>query len=235
MRQVLITGASSDIGLAACRKFLDAGWRVLAHYRSERAELNDIREPQLQKWQCDFSSIGNLQSDLEDDKFGISKSDAFISLAANISPTEFLKATPCDILNALNINLIPGLLIAQFLGPKMISRNFGRIIHGSSIGVKFGGGQQSFAYSLSKHAQEFIPRECRSWANNGVFMNVVRIGVTNTRLHQKTPHKDMVKRAELIPAGRLASSEEVADTLFWLGSDKNGFITNEIISISGGE
>ena len=123
----------------------------------------------------------------------------------------------------------------QAIGPAMVKRGFGRIVHGSSIGVKFGGGEQSFTYSLSKHAQEFIPKECREWAKNNVFVNVVRIGVTTTRIHSNMPHKDMATRAKFIPAGRLASPEEIAQTLFWLGSDINGFTANEIISAAGGE
>ena len=34
----------------------------------------------------------------------------------------------------------------------MKSRKYGRIVNGSSIGVKFGGGENNFPYSLSKHA-----------------------------------------------------------------------------------
>jgi NAD(P)-dependent dehydrogenase (short-subunit alcohol dehydrogenase family) len=235
MRQVLVTGASSDIGLAVCQKYLDAGWRVIGQYRTERAELDALQQSQFKKWQCDFSYIKDLEGDLRDDKFDISKSDAYVSLAASLSPTEFSQATSSDILNALSINLIPGLLIMQCLGPKMVSRGFGRIVHGSSIGIKFGGGEQSFTYSLSKHAQEFIPQECRKWAGNGVYVNVVRIGVTDTRLHSQIPDKNMAERAKLVPARRLASSKEIADALFWLGSDNNGFTTNDVISVSGGE
>lgn len=235
MRQVLVTGASSNIGLAVCRRYLDAGWHVIGQYRTERAELDALQEPQFQKWQCDFSNIGNLESDLNADVFDISNSSAFVNLAADLSPIKFSAATSADIIAAMSVNLIPGLLIMQSLGVKMAANGFGRIVHGSSIGVKFGGGELSFAYSLSKHAQEFIPQECRKWAKNNVYVNVIRIGVTDTRLHTKIPHKDMAARAKLIPAERLASPEEIAETLFWLGSDNNGYTSNEVISVSGGE
>jgi len=235
MNQVLITGASSDIGLAVCRKYLDAGWRVVGQYRTERAELDALRECQFKKWQCDFSNIEKLKSDLEGDVLDISKSNAFINLAADLSPVKFLEATSAEIITALSINLLPGLLIMQSLGTKMAAKNFGRIVHVSSIGVKYGGGEFSFTYSLSKHSQEFIPQECRKWAANNVYVNVVRVGVTDTRLHSMLPHKDLKARAKLIPAGRIASPVEIAETLFWLGSDNNNFTTNEVIAVSGGE
>ncbi len=235
MKQVLITGASSDIGLAVCQKYLKAGWRVIGQYRTERTELDALQEHPFQKWQCDFSNINDLEVNLKENIFNVLKSDAFINLAASLAPIKFSQATSSDILNALSINFLPGLLIMQSLGPNMTNNNFGRIVHGSSIGVKFGGGKDSFAYSLSKHVQEFIPNECRTWARKNVYVNIVRIGVTNTRLHSILPRKDMDARIKLIPAGRLASPLEIAETLFWLGSNKNSFISNEIISVSGGE
>ena len=39
----------------------------------------------------------------------------------------------------------------------MERNKFGRIVNTSSIGVKFGGGNATFAYSLSKYLNEFIP------------------------------------------------------------------------------
>jgi len=235
MKQVLVTGASSDIGLAVCQKYLDADWRVIGHYKTERLELDKLRGDRFKKWHCDFSNIKNLENDLKVDILNISKSNAFINLAAHLSPVKFSDATSENIMTTLNINLLPGLLIMKFLGTKMVANKFGRIVHGSSIGVKFGGGESSFNYSLSKHAQEFIPQECQKWAKNNVFINIVRIGVTKTRLHSKIPSKNMTTRTKLIPIGRLATPAEIAEPLFWLGSDKNSFTTNEVISVSGGE
>ena len=140
-----------------------------------------------------------------------------------------------EILAALTVNLLPGLLLMRTICPAMAERGFGRIVHASSIGVKFGGGSDSFAYSLSKHAQEFIPRACRSWAERDVFVNVVRIGVTDTRLHGRAPGRDMAERARLIPARRPATPDEIARTLFWLGSEHNGFTSGEVVSVAGGE
>ena len=40
----------------------------------------------------------------------------------------------------------------------MIKANYGRLLHCSSIGVKFGGGNNSYSYSLAKHCLEFMPQ-----------------------------------------------------------------------------
>ena len=235
MNQVLITGASSDIGLALCRKYLSEGWSIIGQYRTERTEFDALVGSNLKTWKCDFANTNKLNKDLENNIHNVSNSNSFINLAAEMSPLRFSEASSCDILNTLSVNLIPGLLIMKTLGPEMIKNKFGRIVHGSSIGVKFGGGQQNFTYSLSKHTQEFIPQECRNWAKENVYVNIARIGVTKTRIHSKLKNKDLSSRVSQIPVGRLATPEEIAEALFWLGSEKNGFTTNETISIAGGE
>ena len=47
--------------------------------------------------------------------------------------------------------------------------------------------------------------------------------------------KDMEKRIAMIPLKRLGMPNEVADMVYYLGSDVNKFITNEIIAVAGGE
>jgi NAD(P)-dependent dehydrogenase (short-subunit alcohol dehydrogenase family) len=43
-RQVLITGANSDIGIAVCKRYLADGYRVIAHYRSDVSKFDHLRE-----------------------------------------------------------------------------------------------------------------------------------------------------------------------------------------------
>lgn len=235
MRTAFVSGASSDIGLAVCRRYLDAGWRVIAHHRTPRPELEALVGPALETWRADLSDTTGLEAALAADPGFFARADAFINLAADIRPASFDAASAADLLVALATNTIPGLLLMRAMGPAMAERGFGRIVHASSIGVKYGGGRDSLAYSLSKHAQEFIPGACRAWAARNVFVNIVRVGVTDTRFHTRMPGKDMAARAAMIPARRLATPDEIADALTWLGSDRNGFTTGETIAVAGGE
>jgi NAD(P)-dependent dehydrogenase (short-subunit alcohol dehydrogenase family) len=119
--------------------------------------------------------------------------------------------------------------------PEMAKKGWGRIVNLGSIGVKFGGGKNSFSYSLSKHALEFIPSDFKDWASKNVLVNVLRVGVVDTRLHSSDPLKNMSDRVRLIPMQRMASPEEVAKAIWFLGSDSNSYITGQVISFSGGE
>ena len=47
----------------------------------------------------------------------------------------------------------------------MKKKKYGRILNISSIGVKYGGGETSYEYSLSKHLLEFNPKYLRDYQN----------------------------------------------------------------------
>ena len=117
----------------------------------------------------------------------------------------------------------------------MAKKKWGRIVNLGSIGVKFGGGERNFPYSLSKFILEFFPSHTKKWVKQNVFVNTIRVGATHTKLHKKLPKKNLKKRAELIPIKRMANSEEIAKFIFFIGSDKNTYISHQVIPISGGE
>ena len=79
----------------------------------------------------------------------------------------------------------------------MKRKKYGRIINTSSIGTKFGGGNSTFAYSLSKYVNEFIPGEIRKLSSNNILYNTIRIGVTDTKFHKKDK-KQVIKEKNKI-------------------------------------
>ena len=116
----------------------------------------------------------------------------------------------------------------------MKKNNWGRIVNTSSIGIKFGGGSNNLNYSISKHVNEFIPSDLKKLSNENIFINCLRIGVTDTKIHQKLK-KNLDDRIKLIPLKRSAKPMEIASFLFYLSGDKNQYISNQVISLSGGE
>ena len=105
----------------------------------------------------------------------------------------------------------------------------------ANFDVKYGGGANSIAYSLTKHALEFFPSDYKNWACKNVFLNTVRVGLTNTKIHKNDLSKNLQKRISQVPLKRMASPAEIAQMIYFLGSNNNTFITGEIVSVTGGE
>ena len=117
----------------------------------------------------------------------------------------------------------------------MKSNKFGRLLHVSSIGVKYGGGQNTFNYSLSKHVLEFLPSYIKNLSKYNILSNILRAGVVKTKIHKKIKGKNLKKRIKLIPIGRAANKNEIVNMIFFLSSENNSYLTNEKVTIAGGE
>ena len=138
-------------------------------------------------------------------------------------------------LNHINVNFYSNLIFIKYIYKKMIRNKWGRILLSSSIGTSYGGGDKTFLYSLSKFSNEFIPKIFKKKYASHILYNVLKIGVTDTKIHRKIPNKSLKKRIKLIPTKRMASTDEVSNKIFSLCSEENTLVHGQIINISGGE
>lgn len=237
---LLITGGASGIGLAILRRFVAEGWDVLCHYHSNKEKARQVQDETLalgvgcELIQADLSSeegIGHLVNSV--------KSRAVDSLINNagsyIVQKHFSKMTTADLSQSFLLNLAAPFLISSALFPAMCSRGFGRIVNISSIAAKYGGASFSMHYGCFKRGLEGSTLTlAREGAAQGVLVNTIRPGVIDTSSHQKYP-KDMRARLELIPVKRMGSANEVAELVYYLGSELNTYITGQTVAVSGGE
>lgn len=235
-KKVFILGASSDIGLSVMKIYLKNNYEVLAHYnKGNKNFFKFIKENKSVK----LLKFNFLTSSSKIEKFLNKKIfknyGVFINASAHLKEIEYNKIKLKDLEGVFKVNLYPGILLTKIMGKEMNKKKYGRIVHLGSIGVKFGGGNKNFPYSLSKHGLEFFPSEIKKWVKNNVLINTIRVGATDTKLHLKLPSKNLKKRTKLIPMGRMAKTHEIAEFIFYLGSERNTYISNQVSSISGGE
>lgn len=235
-KKVLILGASSDIGLKVVNKFLQNNWEVCAHYNKNKSELLNIKANynDLKLFKLNFFTKFNIiEGKIK--KLNLKNFSSYINLIGALDSKSFNESDYNDQIKILSANtLYPSYILKKIL-PSMINNRFGRILNCSSIGVKFGGGVNNYNYSLSKHLMEFIPSESKNWSKKNILINNLRIGVTKTKLHSKINKKNIKERIKLIPIGRMANTLEISEYIFYLSTEKNSFITNETLSIAGGE
>ena len=230
-KKVLIIGGSSDIGLELAKKFLNnSKYELDLHYHLNSKIIKKI------KHKCNFIRADLASSNYEKilKKFN-NNYDIIINLVGYISGKSFEQFTIKSLEKSLRVNSIIPLLIIRRSIKKMIKKKWGRIVNSSSVGVKFGGGNQTFEYSLSKHLNEFIPSYLRKNADKNIFYNVIKIGLTNTKIHKKVPNKNLIKRTKLVPVKKMATPLDIANYIYYISSEENQFITNEQINITGGE
>jgi len=238
-RRVLILGGSSDIGIEVVQNFLHLKWEVTAHFFKSKKKLEILKKnsKDLKIIKFDFSNYSSSNIEKLIRKKFKHKYDSVINLVGYVDNKGFENTNLNSILQSLTINALLPILIEKILVRKMLSQRWGRILNCSSIGVKFGGGVNSYNYSLSKHCLEFIPNIYKNWAKRNVFINNLRIGSTNTKLHKKMKRtKLMLKnRIKLIPVNRMAEPKEISTYIVSLVTEGNSYMTGQTLTISGGE
>ena len=236
-KHVLVLGGSSDIGIEVIKIFLKLNWNVSAHYFKNKTKLNLLKKKSknLNLIKLDFSKA-NPRIEILIKKNFKDKYDSIINLIGYIDNKGYENTNLKSITKSLTANMIIPVLIEKNCVKKMISQKWGRILNCSSIGIKFGGGKNSFNYSLSKHCLEFIPNSYKFWAENNVFINNLRIGVTDTKIHKRMKKNLQLKeRLKLIPAKRMATPSEMAIYIVNLSTEENSYMTGQTLTVSGGE
>ena len=229
MKKVLILGGSSDIGIKVIEKLIeDKNLLLSIHYNRFPPKLKFKKKINFIKKNLFDVNEKNINKIFENDY------DIIINLVGYVSDQSFFNFSLKEVNKTISINsIIPYLIIRNSL-KNMIKKKFGRIVNTSSVGIKFGGGKKTFAYSISKYLNEFIPSDIRELSSKNIFYNTLRIGVTNTKFHKKIKSKSLKNRVKLIPANKLASVDDVSNYIIYLIRNNN-FITNEIVCITGGE
>ena len=236
-KNILILGGSSDIGIEVVKSFLNLNWNVSAHYSKSNKKLKIIKQKakNLKLIQFNFFNYNSSRIEYLIKKKFNNKYDSIVNLIGYIDNKSFKNTNLKSILKSLTINALIPILINKLLVQKMLKQKFGRILNCSSIGVKFGGGSQTYNYTLAKHCLEFIPGVYKEWAKKNVLINNLRIGITNTKIHKRIKNKNMKKRINLIPIKRMAEPKEISNYIVNLVSDENSYMAGQTISISGGE
>ena len=237
-RNVLILGGSSDIGIEVVKKFLELKWNVYAHYLKNKKNLIFLKKKYkaLNIIKFNFNDYKNLKTETNLKKKFNKNYDTVINLVGYVDNVSFEKTNYKSLIKSLTTNAIAPILLEKILVKKMLVKKWGRILNCSSIGVKFGGGNNTFNYGVAKHCLEFIPNNYKEWAKKNICINNLRIGVTDTKIHKKIKKKLSIKnRIKLIPAARMAKADEISNYIVGLVSEKNSYMTGQTITVAGGE
>jgi 3-oxoacyl-[acyl-carrier protein] reductase len=216
-RRVLITGASRGIGAAIAERFQSAGHEILAPTRT----VLDLASPSSVHSYC------TEQSPLE--------VDVLINNAGITRIASLTELTLADWEEVLTVNLTSPFLLIQSVLPSMRKKRWGRIVNISSC-FSIVSREGRAAYGASKAGLNGLTRtvalEC---GRDGILVNAVCPGFVDTDLTRQNNLPAVIAALlEKIPLGRLAQPEEIAELVFYLGSDANTYLTGQTIVADGG-
>jgi NAD(P)-dependent dehydrogenase (short-subunit alcohol dehydrogenase family) len=239
-KTVIVTGAASGIGKATAELFAKNGFNVIVSDINEYAievVAQAIRDNNgsATAIKADVSKAEEMENlvDFAVSTYGglhVAVNNA--GIAGEINPMADMSLDGFEKVISVNLNSV-------FYGMKyqitaMLQNGGGTIINVSSIlgEVGFAG---SAAYVAAKHgvvgltqnaALEYSAKNIRCNAVGPAFIDTPMLGALDQSM------KDQL--VDLHAIGRLGKSEEVAELIFWLGSDKSSFVTGSYYPIDGG-
>jgi 2-hydroxycyclohexanecarboxyl-CoA dehydrogenase len=137
------------------------------------------------------------------------------------------------------VNLKGVLHVTRAVLDGMIARRRGRIVSISSDAARVGSTGESVYAACKAGIIGFSKTLAREVAGHGITVNVVCPGPTDTALLAEVMAGERGARVlqgmqRAIPLGRLGTPEDVAGAVAYFASEEAGYVTGQVLSVSGG-
>ena len=232
-RTALVTGATSDIGLAITRVLADDGCLVhAAGRRIERLDTLAKDHPRhIRPIAFDFTDEAALAAAIAQ----IGPVDVLVMNAAH--PPEkapLLEGGEATLRAVMETNYFAASRLVLAVLPGMLARGFGRVIHISSLAASIG---EAFgpAYCASKSAMDSLMRTCAiDYSPQGVTFNAIECGPLETERMAKWGPAKARRMAMATTVRRLGTGDDIAHAVRFLAAPMGGWVTGEMLRVDGG-
>lgn len=237
-KSVIITGASSGIGFAMAKHFIEQGVQVtLNATNKERLQqaYESLGAPAHAIYHVgDVSRLetGRKLAALAIEKFG--RIDALINNAGVFAPKPFLEVQEADLERYWKVNLKGTYFTSQAVLPQMIQQQGGTIINIGTVLVDHAiAGFPASAPVTSKGGIHALTKQLAAeFGANNIRVNTIAPGIIRSPLQGKIGLENADQLAGLHLLNRIGEGIDIAETAYHL--IHSNFITGEIINVDGG-
>lgn len=235
MKNVLITGGTSSLGMAIVKQFFDESkYKVYFSYHKNKKQadlINKNSNGAIEGFPLNLLDQDSIQKFIEKINQKTDHIDILIHNAGTNSDSPFFLMEEHQWKNILNLSLNSFYYLNKaFLG-SMIANRFGRIISLVSVSGEAGNRGQ-VNYSAAKGAMISATKAlAKEVSRKGVLVNGVSPGLIESEMTKDLVIPDL---KNLVPIGRMGKPIEVAKGVKFLSSEDASYITGTILQINGG-
>jgi NAD(P)-dependent dehydrogenase (short-subunit alcohol dehydrogenase family) len=225
MKNIVIVGGSSGIGLELVKLFEHNNWNVIATYFT-----NPVEDREFVRY-VHFNSLTQL---LDSNDFP-DCIDGLIYCPGVIKLRQFHRTTTDQFLEDYKIQVLGAINSIQVLLPHLKKSEQASIVLFSSIAASRGFKYHSLV-SSSKGAIEGLSKTLAAEFAPIIRVNVIAPSITDTPLAQNFLNSEIKRdfHRKMNPLNKFGSPSDISELAFYLLSEKSSFITGQIFHIDGG-
>ncbi len=236
----LVTGAASGVGRQIALTLAQEGASVAVNYRSSREEAEDlageikVRGGKAKAYAADvsdFAAVKAMVGEIVKDFGGL---NILINNAGVARRQRFVETAPDDWHRQIDASLYGAIHCCFAAAPHLENAKNGRIV--SVIGDSSRIGESGLAIVAAARAGVIglTKSLAREFGRSGTTANVVSLGLVETAHDKDWVEANREKLTRLYPVRRLGLPDDVAPMVALLASPHSGWITGQVLSISGG-
>ena len=247
-KTVFVSGSSKGIGFETAKLFLEEGATVIINGRTDKSVQNALKK-------LNTSKVSGIAADFIEDKQidelikKLPDIDILVNNVGIFRGKSFYDETEKDWKDHIQVNLLGGVKLSKHFLPKMIKKNWGRIIFVSSECATLVPGDL-LSYSVSKASVNvFSSGLAKLTKGTNVTVNTIIPGSTlseGSKIFLKETAKRENKTIEEVESnffkdvrpssllGRFAKVEEVASTIVYISSPLASATNGASVRVDGG-
>lgn len=240
IKTVLVTGGSRGIGKEVALKFAENGYNIVINYVSDKTDVKKLEEEFNEKGvkslilKADVSKVEEVDELVKKaiEEFG--QIDVLVNNAGITKDNLLMRMSEEEFDKVIEINLKGTYLVTKAVTKYMMKKRSGSIVNLSSVvGVAGNAGQCN--YSASKAGIiGFTKSVAKELASRNIRANAVAPGFIETDMTSVLTDTVKENIYNQIPLKRMGNAKEVAELIYFLGSEKSSYITGQVINVDGG-
>ena len=241
MKNILITGATVNTGLAIARCFAREGYGVAITSRDAEKAARTARELSqefgipAEGFGLSLCDVGEIRRVFEEAERRLGSIDVFVANAANLGiGYGVMNTDEADLDAIVDVNLRGTFFCCQSAARIMKRHGGGAIV---TIGSVQGTGavRGRAVYSMTKAAISLLVKNLAfELGEYGIRANNVVAGAIHSERWNALSEEEIATRRARYPVGRESTEEEIANAVFYLGTDLSASVTGTDLTVDSG-
>ena len=237
----LVTGSTSSLGSEIIRVLAKEGANVVIHYHNKKEEAYALEQEIKNKYnidtyviKCDITNENEVENMVDKILKKCQKIDILVNNSAYTKDTPYEEKTSTSFKKILDVNIIGTFLVTKYVGRTMLKNKQGKIINISSNNAINCYYPESIDYDASKAGIISMTKNMALYYKPYINVNCICPGWIDTDINKNLDTTFKKEEEKKIYLQRFAKTEEIANVVAFLASDKASYINNTIIKIDGG-